>query len=331
MELRKRRLRLKVTGLPFDDWNFYLVRLLSQIYDLEPSEDPEILLFGRTGVEHLSYECVKIYYTGEKDLPNVNLCDFSFSCANTDTCNFNFPNFVDNPLFQEFREDVSTESVRTLRQHPKTRFCNFVYSNSIPKERIGFCNAMMRRKHVDCPGRVLNNMEPIRLCRSDRMRVTNKRLRWMVAKLHFMKNYKFTVAFENASSVGYTTEKLYHPLLVGSIPVYWGDPRAGEYFNPEAFINAHDFSTREQLVDYVLEVDSNPELYNKYRNAPPILPGSKVAQLSEDRIRERLIDIVEGIDSRGPVSRGLRFKHAKLSQELRLKLKSWLRSDCRKA
>lgn len=41
---------------------------------------------------------------------------------------------------------------------------------------------------------------------------------------HLLAQYKFTLAFENAVCVDYITEKLWRPLIVGSVPVYYGSP-----------------------------------------------------------------------------------------------------------
>lgn len=40
----------------------------------------------------------------------------------------------------------------------------------------------------------------------------------------FVGQYKFTLAFENAVCDDYITEKLWRPLIVGSVPVYYGSP-----------------------------------------------------------------------------------------------------------
>ena len=122
----------------------------------------------------------------------------------------------------------------------------------------------MHYKHVDCPGRSLNNMRfPQPPYHADPY----------IEKLHFIKDYKFTIAFENRSFPNYITEKMSHPLAVGSIPIYWGCPEAADYYNPKAFINCHDFPDFDAVIEHVKEVDNNPELYAEYINAPPTLPG----------------------------------------------------------
>lgn len=42
--------------------------------------------------------------------------------------------------------------------------------------------------------------------------------------LRLMAQYKFTLALENAVGDDYITEKLWRPLIVGSVPIYLGSP-----------------------------------------------------------------------------------------------------------
>jgi alpha(1,3/1,4) fucosyltransferase len=46
---------------------------------------------------------------------------------------------------------------------------------------------------------------------------------------------------ENSYFPGYSTEKLTDPFVARSVPIYKGDPRVAEWFNPKAFINLADF------------------------------------------------------------------------------------------
>src|SRR5207249_8371440 len=43
-------------------------------------------------------------------------------------------------------------------------------------------------------------------------------------KRAFISQYKFTIAFENSSYPGYHTEKILDPMMVDSLPIYWGNP-----------------------------------------------------------------------------------------------------------
>ena len=112
------------------------------------------------------------------------------------------------------------------------RFCNFVFSNPVGF-RESFFSALRRYKHVDAPGKSMNNRP------SFDSEFANEN-RW-IRKRRFLSQYKFTIAFENDSKLGYNTEKLTDAMLAGSIPIYFGNPEVGRHFNTRSFINAHDY------------------------------------------------------------------------------------------
>ena len=133
---------------------------------------------------------------------------------------------------------------------------------------MDFCKKLMENKQVDCPGHSLNNMPslpPYRMVGSN----------CYGGKLDFLASYKFTIAFESASVPHYISEKIFHPLIVGSIPIYWGCPEIAQYINPDCFINCHDFSSFDDVIQWVLKIDGDQQLYESYLKAPPILPSSR--------------------------------------------------------
>lgn len=79
-------------------------------------------------------------------------------------------------------------------------------------------------------------------------------------KLAFIQDYKFVLAFENEMQDGYTTEKILEPAFKDCIPIYWGNKSIHLDFNPKRFINYHDFSSEEALINKIIEIDENPEL-----------------------------------------------------------------------
>jgi hypothetical protein len=247
---------------------------LDRHYTLELSDDPDVLFFSVFGNEHKKYHCLKVLYTGENRKPPAEEYDFSFSFAATNAVNFYFPLFVGYPYFWEFKKQQYSLEIQLLRHYTKLNFCNFIYSNANAHQRIEFCKKLMEYKKVDCPGSVLNNMPRISMDGMD--------------KLNFMKKYKFSIAFENESSLDYTTEKIYHSFLVGSIPIYWGNPEISQWFNPASFINCHDYSNFDQVIERIIEIDNDEALYQSYRNAPPLLTDSKVDLINADEILERL-------------------------------------------
>jgi len=247
-------------------------------------DEPDYLFFSvfgglRASVFDPRYDkCVKILWTGENVRPNFNFCDYALSFDYfDDPRNLRWPQYAHNngSLLRsdriKFRNtDVDGQLAR------KTRFCNFLYSNAGCQTRNDFFKLLSEYKEVDSGGSVLNNLG-----------------RRVDDKLEFLSHYKFTIAFENASSEGYVTEKIADPLSVYSVPIYWGNPRVAEDFNPGCFINAHDYGSLRELVERVAAVDRDDDLYLQHLRAP-CFPGNVLPRSCRP---EYLVDFLEMVFS----------------------------------
>lgn len=63
----------------FDPQDNFFTRLLRRRYPLEITDRPDFLVYSWFGRSHLAHDCVRIYYTGENDRPDFNVCDYAFS------------------------------------------------------------------------------------------------------------------------------------------------------------------------------------------------------------------------------------------------------------
>ena len=249
----------------------FFLRILSSRYQIVREERPEFLIYALTGHRHRLYNCTKIYTHHEVYRPNWRECDYAIlPFLGSDPRHYYLPIFAYNrspkPLI---RHNPDWNAIRTQ----KTRFCALLsaYANRSVRQRMDFFNELNRRKKVDSLGRAANNTGltiPLGL----------------PPKFEALRPYKFTIAFENKELSGWTTEKMYDPLAAHTIPIFWGDPKAVDYFNPEAFINAYDFSSYSELADYVCEVDTNEALYLRYLQAPPFLNNTPPDVFSEAKL-----------------------------------------------
>lgn len=223
-----------------------LYTILSEEFDIETSNNPDILIYSVFGNSHTRYNCKKIFYTGENVRPDYNQCDYSisFDYINDDR-NLRFPlsaiTLYESGILDKFPKEVDFDKIK----NEKTKFCNFVYSNPRAQLRNQLFYELSEYKQVDSGGRALNNTG---------YAVTDK--------LKFINNYKFTICYENSEYPGYTTEKIVHPKLMNSIPIYWGNPEVAKDWNIKSFINAYDFSTMQNLIEYIIKVDNDDELYH---------------------------------------------------------------------
>ena len=222
-----------------------------------------------------------VFYTPECVPPDLDLFDFALSFHPLEhPRHLRLPNYV----LRLRRNGLSPAALRRDGAVPagagSRRFCNFVHSNPVPfRER--FCERLSGYRRVDAPGVSCNNMPPIGTGVAD--------------KLAFVSQYKFTLAFENESAVGYTTEKIVEPFLAGSVPIYWGNPEVARDFDPRSFINAHDFASEDELLEHIVRVDGDDDLYRSYLAASPYA-GNVVPEVLRD---ETLDSFVERILSSG--------------------------------
>ncbi len=244
------------------------IRILQQKYDVTISDKPDFLIYSCYSSNHKNYkDCVKIFYTNEAITPNFNECDYAIG--------FDFIDFSDRFIRNTKRVPYTPEKKQNLPESmTKRKFCNFIYSNANSGDgailRQEFCKKLIEYKHVDCPGKILNNMKDA---------IEPRNGDWAKGKLDFISKYKFTIAFENCSMDGYTTEKLTQPLQADSIPIYWGNPKVVKDFNPKAFINCNDFNKLNEVVEYVKYLDTNDDAYMEMLRQPPMQENFKDANL----------------------------------------------------
>lgn len=262
-----------------------LYRLLDKHFPLAlDRQSPDFVIYSDVGDRFRSFTCTRIYCGGENVRPDFSECDFAFSFDNTDERNFRFPPY----LIQGAEEGRGLLTYMSNQRRDvadmfadKTQFCNFIYHNPDCGERNHFQKLLSRYKKVDSAGRVFHDT-PGLAPRDPECRPEDK--------ISFIRNYKFTIAFENESHPGYTTEKIFHPSTAGSVPIYWGNPHIAREFNPASFINCHDFPSFQDVVKKVVEIDMDDDEYKKYLSASPFI-GENIIQAELEKALARFQDI----------------------------------------
>lgn len=220
--------------------------------EVEISDDPDFLFCSFDYKDDkYNYDCARIFLTGENVIPDFNLVDYAIG--------FHYIDFEDRyirvPLYCFYEEDYNIALRKHIEYTPdkEKKFCNFIYSNGTTamKERDDFFYLLSNYRKVDSGGRHLNNIGAP---------VDDKR--------EFQKQYKFSIAFENSSSNGYTTEKILQAFSAGTIPIYYGNPRIAEDFNTKAFINCHEYNSLDEVVERIKEIDKSQEFYDSMMKEP---------------------------------------------------------------
>lgn len=234
----------------FNKIDNFFYNLLAEYYNVEISENPDVLIYSIFGVSHLKYNCVKIFFSGENIGPNFNECNYSMCFDFLDNDNhYRLPLYVlYDGYYQLVNKKVNDELVNR-------NFCNFLVSNGSNEVRNNFFKKLNNYKKVDSGGLFLNNIG---------YKVSNK--------LDFQSKYKFSIAYENnsyrSSRTGYTTEKIMQPMIVNSIPIYWGNELIHKDFNTKSFINFYDFKDEDEMIEYIIYLDQNDNKYLEMLNNP---------------------------------------------------------------
>ncbi len=249
------------------------------VIDSASDEVPDLLFCSEFGQEHLNpkYDaCIKIYFTGENNVPNFDFYDYAMSFHNIEFSG----RHLRYPLYLTYDEwaGIGKQPNISDEQALNRGFCSVVISNISTSDptREEIWQRLSQYKKVSSGGRYNNNVGgPV------------------ADKTQFIKRFKFNLALENSRIDFYTTEKIVEPLAAFTVPIYWGNRLVGRDFNPEAFINISDFNSIDSAVEHIKRIDNDDEAYLK------MLRSSRLAAENAVNWDERLSEFLCGIaDSR---------------------------------
>lgn len=215
--------------------------------------------------ENVHYPVFKDYEKNLLDHASINL-SLGFDYVDDDRY-LRFPIWI----LEMFPPDSSVEDIKRICdklsfqqcEPTRNRFCALVSGTST---MLGIESLEMRKQmveqlnpiaRVDCAGKLLRNTEELQE-------------RFHDDKAEFLKLYKFFICPENVSVQGYVTEKVFHAIGSGCVPVY-----NGSLNNPEPEVLNHDailFWERDgdnaNLLRRVEELQNNDMLYKEFYGQP---------------------------------------------------------------
>lgn len=84
----------------------------------------------------------------------------------------------------------------------------------------------------------------------------------VINKDEIISNYKFCLVIENMSAPSFITEKIFHPIISGSVPIYLGAPNVEKYIPSNCFIKLNDFKNWNELCKFIEKYNQND--YEKF-------------------------------------------------------------------
>ena len=129
--------------------------------------------------------------------------------------------------------------------------------NKVSSDRNSLVEKLVERGLVDSYGKCQHNKD---------FTSVQKYPPSSAARDGLMKKYAFVTAFENSFYPGYVTEKLWDPLILGSLPIYLGSPNAKSVFPEDSFVDVNDFVSYDHLCDWIEYLAENRKSYNGYHS-----------------------------------------------------------------
>jgi hypothetical protein len=255
---------LKITFVDFwggfdPEDNFVLDALNSFTNAKVVKRHPDLMFYSVFGTKNLGFVGKKILVNGEIHSTRYGHPDFSIGYHEaTSQSRLRLPLWA----WGERADLLETSSKR--RPDIPDRFCNFFYNNPDCEYRNRFFLALNERKAVDSLGSVFRS-------KMDKTaEFPRHSLNWRDEKIGLLRNYRFTMAFENLQYPGYSTEKIVDSYLAGSIPIYWGDPFISLDFNPASMIDVNRFNNPSEAIDFIMAIEESPEAISELRSQAPM-------------------------------------------------------------
>ena len=141
-----------------------------------------------------------------------------------------------------------------IKIHNKTKLVNFIFSDKQWNAGHRYRHAIYKeiKDLVECHGSGV-----------DGVRVPYKG--------DVLTPYAFSIAMENERSEDYFTEKIIDCFLTGTVPIYYGTPNIGNYFNSKGILT---FESHQDLIELINGLSF--EKYNELQEA--VLENFNIAQ-----------------------------------------------------
>jgi FkbM family methyltransferase len=259
--------QIEYCGGTFDFNNNFITDILikygyvDEIIVVQPNEAPDVLFYSIFGNYHLNFPNVRrVFFSGEPFGISAE-ADFNITFDRNSDKNTRFPlwlGYLNDYLLEECHRRING----VINVPKRERFCSFISNGEVKTtHRRTIVDKLSQYKMVHCGGAYLNNIG-----------YTVPRGINCSGKIEHNNNYKFAIAFENEDYPGYVSEKICDIYKSNCIPIYWGTKEITKDFNPSTFINANDFANFDDLVEYIIKVDNDYELYASYFKEPMFSP-----------------------------------------------------------
>ena len=241
--------------------NFDVHKILLEKYEVIESDTPDYVIFSEFGGENYGIEnridCVKLFLSIENRDPNFEITDYAIGIHYINNGDRYFRKPTETHQLTALGNVYNATKLRGVGTSNR-KFCAWVVSNGGGSVRNRFYDELSKYKTVDSGGSYKNNVGGS-----------------VDDKLGFLKNYKFSICFENSKAAGYVSEKLSDAFEAGTIPIYYGDDTVLELLNNRSYIHVIDENDFKDKIDLIKKIDQNDTLYEEMIREKIVIDDSR--------------------------------------------------------
>lgn len=249
---------------PPNDWDFQTNDFVKTHSDFPNAKKIVITSENRGGYNSILGEGENYYVLGHEKVDHPRYLQHS-TCVLDCWVLYDESRMFDTP----FRWLTDKRDVENMFRE-KEYFCSVVQA-STKKERELMFDALEKYKPVRSPGPWRGNLNESEY--PNKHQYSRKEYYGRVDglvyrdKINFFKKHKFNISFQYGEEMIH--EKIFHAFAGETIPIFQGHSNMeSEGFNPNAYVNTHNYSSYEEVVEKIIEIDNNDILYKKMLSEP---------------------------------------------------------------
>lgn len=229
------------------------------------SDNPDIIIYGTyhdfiTNACRDNTDAIKVLFITEPISPDFALFDY---CIGFEPLSFGdrycyYPDFVYSPG-TDIKDITFDEAVESLKR--KEFFCDFIYAHDgVDVSRKKYFDLLNSYKRVESAGTYLNNQQ--------NGETVDFRDNGDLTKYKLQEKCKFSLCIQSIDKDWFINEKIMHVIKANSIPIFWGTEKIRELINPNRVVFINDYDSDEELLNRIIEIDSDDDLYCKIISSP---------------------------------------------------------------
>ena len=297
----------------------YIISILNKKYKIEiTNESPDIVFFANHSTNTESIDnftnqngkteeyfpnSIKIYleseYSDVQFYVNKGNLYYAIGRVSPEIKNekiLNIPYFSVSTAWQLFEEcEIFNEPFKWMTEKKNTdnilkeknKFMTVIQTSTNPYRKEIFEKLNKYKKVISCGGFETNDEECSKVTK------THSEKYDYMNKILFQNESKFSLQIQSTCAPYFSQEKIIQGYASNTIPIFWGNPNIIEDgFNPKSFINCHDYNTIDEVVDRIIEIDSDDEKYLKMLNEPMFVDNKLPEYFNENYILTFIENII---------------------------------------